>query len=95
MEKSLFATNSIWNLMTDNILQTKFSLVQLLSQLASKKHKATPRPINWVPVGHRANEVSGSMQPTKRTAFLCMCSIWMQGNGAPDQRPPLIKDQCW
>ncbi|KAK7115958.1 uncharacterized protein [Littorina saxatilis] len=36
--------------------QTSFALVQLLSQLASKKHKSTPRPINWVPIGQKADK---------------------------------------
>ncbi|KAK7482638.1 hypothetical protein BaRGS_00026137 [Batillaria attramentaria] len=34
-----------------NVNEVKFALVQLISEFASKKHKTTPTPIFWVPVG--------------------------------------------
>ncbi|XP_070204539.1 uncharacterized protein [Littorina saxatilis] len=34
-----------------NVNEVKFALVQLISEFASKKHKTTPAPIFWVPVG--------------------------------------------
>ncbi|XP_025076928.1 uncharacterized protein LOC112553731 [Pomacea canaliculata] len=38
-----------------NLSQVKFSLVQLITEISSKKHKSTPKPIFWVPVGTKAN----------------------------------------
>lgn len=35
-----------------NVNEVKFSLVQLISECASKKHKTTPAPIFWVPIGN-------------------------------------------
>ncbi|KAL8580284.1 hypothetical protein ACOMHN_061525 [Nucella lapillus] len=35
-----------------NISEVKFSLVQLISEFASKKHNSTPAPIFWVPIGN-------------------------------------------
>ena len=40
------------------LLQVKFALVQLISEFASKKHKTTPAPIFWVPVGSDPDRVS-------------------------------------
>ncbi|XP_025076970.1 uncharacterized protein LOC112553757 isoform X2 [Pomacea canaliculata] len=34
-----------------NINEVKFALVQLVTEFVSKKHKTTPSPIFWVPVG--------------------------------------------
>lgn len=34
-----------------SVSEVKFALVQLISEFASKKHKTTPAPIFWVPVG--------------------------------------------
>ncbi|KAL8616661.1 hypothetical protein ACOMHN_031643 [Nucella lapillus] len=39
-----------------NVNETRFSLVHLLSQLASKKRKTTPKPISWVPIGRKADQ---------------------------------------
>jgi hypothetical protein len=57
-EKGLHFEEMVTLLFFIFILQVKFTLVQVLSQLASKKHKTTPRPINCVPVGTRADRVS-------------------------------------
>ncbi|XP_076443447.1 uncharacterized protein LOC143281972 [Babylonia areolata] len=38
-----------------NVNEVKFSLVQLISEFASKKHKTTPLPIFWIPIGSNAD----------------------------------------
>lgn len=63
-----------------NISQVKFSLIQLLSELSSKKHKATPKPICWVPIGtdpdkkfmeSLANLSGGQLVPDSEITSLC------------------------
>lgn len=64
-----------------NVNQVKFTLVQVLSQLASKKQKTTPRPIHCIPVGGKPDQQflqsmaelgGGQLVPAENIKSLCL-----------------------